>query len=435
MAERAFRFGDYEIDSAERLLRRAGVVVPLGSRATAALLALLERPGRLLSKQELLERLWPDAVVEENNLDQCISALRKALEDSPRAPRFLETMARRGYRFIAKTHTAEPLRRGPETTSGTLAEALVLEGRFHSNQLNQTAFEAGLRCADAAVALSPDSAAAWEGLAYHSMMGVDLFESPGTAFGRARDAAQRALALDQACAGAWSVLGQVRHWYDRDLRGAEEAHRRAVALDPDSATAERLYAWNLVLNGRFDEATLRLARAAERDPQALENLVFAPATQWFARRFQSALEGARQGLLLYPGHWLFHILEARALEGLGDLIGATAAAERAVAADPLALEALADLGRLRARVGNRDGALEICGVLEAADRQGRPVSPFFPALILAEVDADRAWPLLEATLDERSWYASWIAVAPSLDPLRRCGRWKDLVVRSREPVH
>ena len=95
---------------------------------------------------------------------------------------------------------------------------------------------------ETAVALSPVSAAAWEGLAYHSMMGVDLFESPGTAFRRARDAAQRALALDQARAGAWSVLGQVRHWFDRDLRGAEEAHRRAVSLDPDSAAGERLYA-------------------------------------------------------------------------------------------------------------------------------------------------------------------------------------------------
>lgn len=434
MAERTFRFGDYEIDSTERLLRRAGVVVPLGSRATAALLALLERPGRLLSKQELLERLWPDAVVEENNLDQCISALRKALEDSPRAPRFLETMARRGYRFIAQTQSAERLRR-PPSADDAMAEALVLEGRFHSNQLNQQAFEAGLRCADAAVALSPDSAAAWEGLAYHSMMGVDLFESSGTAFPRARDAAQRALALDQTRAGAWSVLGQVRHWFDRDLRGAEEAHRRAVALEPDSAAAERLYAWNLVLNGRFDEATLRLARAAGRDPQSLENLVFAPATHWFARRFLPALEGARQGLLLYPDHWLFHTLEARALEGLDDLIGANASAERAVAADPLALEALADLGRLRARVGNRDGALEICGLLEAADRRGRPVSPFFLALILAELDVERTWPLLEATLEERSWYASWIGVAPSLDPLRRYGRWKDLVVRSREAVH
>jgi DNA-binding winged helix-turn-helix (wHTH) protein len=218
-----YRFGAFEIDGAERVLRCAGDVVPLGGRATDTLLALLERPGRLVSKGEMLERVWPDAVVEENSLDKSISTLRKALGDSSRAPRFLETMARRGYRFVARVDTSAGRGRGARSSgaSGTggpdrtqrgdaaLVDSLVQETRFRANEMTNAAFRAGLATAEAATGIDPLDAAAWETLAYHSMMGVDLFESPRSAFTRSRAAAERALAADARGGRAGGGRGRV----------------------------------------------------------------------------------------------------------------------------------------------------------------------------------------------------------------------------------
>ena len=77
--ERAWAFGDYVLDVAERRLLRSGVELDLTPKAMDLLVALVERGGRLLSKAELMRRLWPDAVVEEGTLARHVSALRKAL--------------------------------------------------------------------------------------------------------------------------------------------------------------------------------------------------------------------------------------------------------------------------------------------------------------------------------------------------------------------
>src|SRR5215510_16269294 len=96
-----YEFGPYRLDAAERLLSRGGEVVPLQPKAFDLLLALVERPGRLLEKDELMKVVWPDTVVEEVNLANNISILRKALGDGGNGQRFIETAPKRGYRFVA----------------------------------------------------------------------------------------------------------------------------------------------------------------------------------------------------------------------------------------------------------------------------------------------------------------------------------------------
>jgi TolB-like protein/DNA-binding winged helix-turn-helix (wHTH) protein len=97
------RFGVFEVDLAAGDLRRQGAKVKIHDRAFQLLLALLERPGELVTRQELQSRLWPaDTFVEfDNNLNNAISRLRDALGDAADNPRFVETVPRRGYRFIA----------------------------------------------------------------------------------------------------------------------------------------------------------------------------------------------------------------------------------------------------------------------------------------------------------------------------------------------
>ncbi|MBA3321311.1 MAG: tetratricopeptide repeat protein [Pyrinomonadaceae bacterium] len=91
----------FRIDPAERLLLRAGKVVPLPPRVFDTLLLLIENAGRALPKEELLQALWPDSFVEEGSLAQNVSLLRKILGESSGERQYIETLPKRGYRFVA----------------------------------------------------------------------------------------------------------------------------------------------------------------------------------------------------------------------------------------------------------------------------------------------------------------------------------------------
>src|SRR5215470_9258586 len=98
-----YEFDRFTVDAGQRLLFSAGLTAPvdLPPRAFEALLYLVERPGELLSKRELLKALWPEVIVEENSLNQVISLLRRVLGEKPSEHRFIVTAPGRGYRFVA----------------------------------------------------------------------------------------------------------------------------------------------------------------------------------------------------------------------------------------------------------------------------------------------------------------------------------------------
>src|SRR5712692_6882851 len=96
-----YDFGPFRLDVVEKVLFREGEVVPLKPKAFDTLLVLVESSGHVLDKDELMKSIWPDTVVEENNLNQNISALRRALGGGENADQYIETLPRRGYRFAA----------------------------------------------------------------------------------------------------------------------------------------------------------------------------------------------------------------------------------------------------------------------------------------------------------------------------------------------
>ena len=100
------QFGPFLIDPDERILRRDGTPVPLTPKAFDVLAALLDKPGHLISKEELLQKVWPDTFVEESNLAYNVFALRKALGDTADDSRYIETVPKKGYRFKASVMPA-----------------------------------------------------------------------------------------------------------------------------------------------------------------------------------------------------------------------------------------------------------------------------------------------------------------------------------------
>jgi len=104
----AYRFGPFHLDVRERRLSRGGEVIPLRLKVFDTLLVLVENAGRLVTKQELLDTVWPDTTVEENNLNHNVSVLRKALGEKATGQQYIETVPRVGYRFAAPVDAAVP---------------------------------------------------------------------------------------------------------------------------------------------------------------------------------------------------------------------------------------------------------------------------------------------------------------------------------------
>src|SRR5438445_2671376 len=99
--DQSYEFGPFRLDASERVLLRNGDVLPLTAKAFHTLLVLVENSGHIVERDELMQKVWPDTFVEEGNLSVTVSMLRKALGDNSGQPRYIATVAGRGYRFIA----------------------------------------------------------------------------------------------------------------------------------------------------------------------------------------------------------------------------------------------------------------------------------------------------------------------------------------------
>ena len=120
------QFGDFTLDVSERLLLRDGRPVLLTPKAFDVLAALAARPGRLMTKDDLLKEVWPDSFVEESNLAYHVFALRRALGDTD-GERYVETVPKHGYRFVAPVKPANGADLGAVLGSPICAKGADLE--------------------------------------------------------------------------------------------------------------------------------------------------------------------------------------------------------------------------------------------------------------------------------------------------------------------
>ena len=122
---RNLQFGPFELSSRERVLRRDGVMLPLGSRALDLLIYLADRPGEVIAKQELIDHVWSDVTVEEGSLRVHVAAIRKALGDGQLGNRYIANVKARGYLFVG---TVVPLAGGTESRNAKFRRQSRLGG-------------------------------------------------------------------------------------------------------------------------------------------------------------------------------------------------------------------------------------------------------------------------------------------------------------------
>jgi TolB-like protein len=154
LSGKIYEFGEFHLDVARRLLmpKTGGRPLPLTAKAFDTLLYLVEHPGELLDKSSLMQAIWPDVVVEENNLNQNISLLRRTLGECPGEHRFIVTVPGWGYRFVAPVHTvgetartavasAEPLPESRTRTAIAVLPFVDLTGDAANAQLGNSVAE------------------------------------------------------------------------------------------------------------------------------------------------------------------------------------------------------------------------------------------------------------------------------------------------------
>jgi Tol biopolymer transport system component/DNA-binding winged helix-turn-helix (wHTH) protein len=150
-----YEFGPFRLDPLKRRLLRDGEPVPLTPKAFDTLLVLVQQSGRTVEKDELMRRVWPDAAVEENNLNQNITALRKCLGDSRQASRYIATIPGLGYRFVAEVKTvavveAEPARSLHGPAQSDFEQGVGPGGNGQADRAGRAAFDADSVAAPAA---------------------------------------------------------------------------------------------------------------------------------------------------------------------------------------------------------------------------------------------------------------------------------------------
>jgi DNA-binding winged helix-turn-helix (wHTH) protein/Tfp pilus assembly protein PilF len=248
-----YRFGPFTLDVSAYRLVRDDLDVPVSPRLIDLLRYLVERPSALASKEELFAAIWPDVIVSDNALTQAISDLRQTLGDSASRPVYVQTVARRGYRFISPV-TPLPdgsgsaagssgfgspfsLRTGRRARESSSLEATraFLEGRWRLEALDADLVPEAIENFQKAVEHDPSFAAAYVGLANALFWAYEAsrdLNAPETALlRRSVDAARQAMALDPELPDAHATLAFILVSANR-IEEARAAGRRAVALDP-----------------------------------------------------------------------------------------------------------------------------------------------------------------------------------------------------------
>lgn len=237
MADREiYEFGQFALEVAERRLLQAGQAVPLTPKAYDLLVVLVRNAGRLVTKRDLLEQVWPESFVEEGILSVHVSSLRKILGRGDGSRRHIETVAGSGYRFIdavalRKEGTRKPAR--PE-------RAYELFGIGRSHLLAASMFEVpkAVEAFRGAIELDPTYAEAYAGLAVACCAQAMTRMVPfAKAYSDAKAAALQALAIDPACADANVALGEVLFLSEWNWAGAERSLRRALQTNPNHTEA------------------------------------------------------------------------------------------------------------------------------------------------------------------------------------------------------
>jgi len=469
-----YRFGPFILDPQERRLVREGELVPLTPKAFDLLVYLLEHQGHLAGKDEIMQALWKDSIVEEGNLSRTIHVLRRVLGNGDNDAQYIETVPTKGYRFVAQAMRTEakaaahelpaasvevraetkpepglltrralagsavaaalllalvgsnwsglgstpPLRTLKPPTSSGAALMKFQSGRLHVERQYPGDNEAALEDFEKAIELDPGFAAAYAGKA-----GAKIFAFWESAshddIVQARVAINKALELDPNSWYAHTLLCRIRAIYDWDFAGAEPECRRAVALDPNGPEARRELAFLMNSVGRKEEALREMDFAITLEPTSF-NKRNRGMLLYFARRYDEAIAQLTQVDTTDPEYVGTRVLMMRCLDRKKDYARAL---EYLILARRSAGAGLEEIERLR-----RAFATGAWPAVLRATLTTPPKTNLETAEAFAQIgQKDQAFAVLDQMVQIRKPMIVHMDSDPRLDPLRSDPRFEQLV--------
>lgn len=320
---------------------------------------------------------------------------------------------------VTKVHTTNPE-----------AYQLYLKGNYYTAKFTKEGFRKGIDYFNQAIALDPNYALAYSGLAFNYYNYVDWFMPPKEAAPKAKDAARKALAIDDTLSDAHLALAIIAHWYDWDWATAEQEYKRAIELKPNDPRPHDFYSWFLAPLGRHDEALAEAKRGQQLDPISPEANFFVGSVLVFSRQYDQAIEQLRSGLDLDQTYWYAHYFLGRAYEQKGRLPEAIPEFQRALELEKDNAENWANLGHAYALSGKRIEALKIIDHLKELSASNY-IAPYNVAAVHAGLgDKDQAFAWLDRAYNERSsMLALYLTNDPRMDSLRSDTRFVELVRR------
>ncbi len=316
------------------------------------------------------------------------------------------------------------------------AHQAYLRGRFQSGKRTEDGLRRSIEHFNQALAEDASFAPAYAGLAEsYALLASYGAAAPRDVMPKAKAAAQRALEADSALAEAYASLGFVKSFYDWDWAGAGQDYRRALELNPNSATARHWHSGYLRAVGRLDEALAEIRRAQALDPLSRAVSRDLARTLYSMRRYDEALGEYRAALEFEPdfpsGH--LHLGMAYMAKSMhAEALAAFQKARSLPGGNPLIL---GGLGHGYGRLGRKAEAQDLLKELEAWSQRGY-VSPVSRALVYIGLgDRDLAFQWLERACQERDGWLAWLKVDPIFDSLRPDPRFAALLrtVRLEEP--
>lgn len=310
------------------------------------------------------------------------------------------------------------------------AYQLYLQGRYYWNKRTGEGLQKGIEYFQQAIEKDRNYAPAYSGLAdCYWLLNVYNVGPATESKQKAREAATRALQLDETLAEAHASLASISYRYDWNWREAEEQFKRAIQLKPDYATAHQWYSAMLAAEGHFDEANKEAQRAHELEPFSLTINSDVGRHLYYARQFEQALATHRKTLEMDGNYERAHRELGYVLVQMGQHAEAVSEFQRALALDKDSLNALAGLGYAYAASGQKKQAQQVLDQLkEQAGR--RYVSPYYLAVVFAGLgEREQALDQLEKAADERFNWLAFVRVEPLFEGLHSAPRFAALVGR------
>lgn len=575
-----YEFCGFRLEPAQHRLLYQGELVPLKPKILDLLQFLVKKRGELIVKEDLMREIWPDTIVEENNITVSMSILRKTLGEDRENPRFIETIPRRGYRFVAEVVEIlageTPQRNGRESSylpqeepidslavlpmdgagrdfsseylcdgitesivntlsripklrvlacstvfrfkgkdldpkkigtelnvkavtmirvmrledkliirselvkvsdgsqlwgeqysrdpsdilaiqeeiARAITESLKFEltrddkisltkqstrsaeaynrylrGRYFWNKFSKEWVLKAIEVFNEAIRIDSNYALAYCGLADAYFRLSNVHFPPLEVLPKAKEAALRAVEIDENLAEAHSSLGLVKVYYDHDWNGAESEFRKALRLNPDLVSAHQRFGNYLTFTGRFEESIRHYEIALDLDPLSLQINMNLATTYYLRGEYDRAIEHLTKTLELDPNYMPTHFVLGSVYVQQGRLQEAIESFKFIYDQDDQAYLAKGFMGYAFALNNQQAEAETMLDVLQEIS-QRKYVSPYSILLIhLGLGPQERVFELLEQLEAEHNDFLVWLKVSPELKSVRNDTRFKDLMRR------